>query len=252
LKSVAAIPAGARLIWNPVHLRPQASNSAEVAAVVVPASDGVLITLEPRKAGKRTEWQLLQRPQVIALVYGPQGLSEGKVESLVTRNQDLLKQLADYAEQSSQVESLVQELADAEQSGASADSVLKGVSSQYGVSPQKLNTKSSSDQQAVVLLKALIPASNTYDPLATQSAQVQQSGGLAASVAGMFFGNAVGLAAGEPPYFRTSKPPCSLIRNSAPRSRRPPIKMAWPFAPRTRRPNPRRAPLTCGLIAYRN
>src|ERR1035437_3326428 len=110
LKSVTAIRAGARLLWNPVHLPPQASRSAEVTAVLVPeASDGILVTLEPRKAGKRTEWQLLQRPQVIALVYGPQGLNEGKVKSLVTRDQDLLRQLADYAEQSSQVESLVQE-----------------------------------------------------------------------------------------------------------------------------------------------
>ena len=125
---MAAIPAGSRLIWNPVHLTPQASSSAEVAAVLVPASDGDLITLEPRKAGTRTEWQLLERPQVIALIFGPQGLSEGKIRSLVTRNQDLLKQLADYAEQSSQVESLVQELADAEQSGGSADCRTQGSS----------------------------------------------------------------------------------------------------------------------------
>ena len=206
LKSVTAIRAGARLLWNPVHLPPQASRSAEVTAVLVPAaSDGILITLEPRKAGKHTEWQLLQRPQVIALVYGPQGLSEGKVKSMVTRNQDLLRQLADYAEQSSQVESLVQELADAEQSGASPDSVLKGVSSQYSVSPQKLNTTASSNQQAVLLLKALIPVSNTYDPLASQSAQAQQSGGLAASVAGLFFGNPVGLAAGGAALFQNLK-----------------------------------------------
>jgi len=75
-----------------------------------------LITLEPRKAGRRTEWQLLERPQVIALIFGPQGLSEGKIQSLVTRNRDLMRQLADYAEQSSEVESLVQELADAQQS----------------------------------------------------------------------------------------------------------------------------------------
>ena len=205
LKSVAAIPGGARLIWNPLHLTPQAYSSAEVAAVLVPASDGDLMTLEPRKAGTRTEWQLLERPQVIALIFGPQGLSEGKIRSLVTRNRDLLRQLADYAEQSSQAESLVQELADAEQSGASADAVLKGVSSQYGVSPQKLNMKGSSDQQTTLLLNALIPASNAYDPLATHSAQVQQSGGLAASAAGMFFGNAVGLAAGGAVLFQNLK-----------------------------------------------
>ena len=57
----------------------------------------------------------------------------------------------------------------------------------------------------MLLLKALLPASNTYDPLATQSAQVQQSGGLAASVAGMFFGNAVGLAAGGAALFQNLK-----------------------------------------------
>ena len=205
LKSVAAIPGGSRLMWNPLHLSPQASSNAEVAAVLVPVSDGDLMTLEPRKAATRTEWQLLERPQVIALIFGPQGLSEGKIRSLVTRNRDLLKQLADYAEQSSQAESLVQELADAEQSGASTDSVLKGLSGQYGVSPEKLSMKGSSDQQTALLLKALIPASNTYDPLATQSARVQQSGGLAASAAGMFFGNAVGLAAGGAILFQNLK-----------------------------------------------
>ena len=206
LKSVAAIGAGSRIIWNPVHLPPQASASAEVAPVLVPVSDDDnLITLEPRRAGTRTEWQLPESPQVIALVFGPQGLSEGKIKSLVTRNRELLKQLADYAEQSSQVESLVQELADSEQSGASADAALKGFGAQYGVSLPKLDTKASSNQQAVLLLKTVLPASNTYDPLAPQTAQIQQTGGLAASVAGLFFGSSVGLAVGGTALFQNLK-----------------------------------------------
>jgi hypothetical protein len=205
LKSMASIRAGSRLIWNPVHLTPQASRTAEVAVVLVPASGGDLIVLEPRKAGTRTEWQLLERPQVIAVVFGPQGLSESKIKSLVTRNRDLVREMADYAEKSSEVESLVQELADAEQSGAGADAVLRGISSQYGVSPPKLNSKASSDQQAALLLKMLLPASSAYDPLAKPSAQVQQSGGLAASVAGMFFGNTVGLAVGGAALFQNLK-----------------------------------------------
>ena len=171
----------------------------------MPASDADLITLEPRKAEARTEWQLPDRPQVIALIFGPQGLSEGKIKSLVTRNRELLRQLADYAEQSSQVESLVQELADSEQSGGGADAALKGFSSQYGVDLPRLDTKVSSDQQAVLLLKALLPTSSTYDPLATRSVQAQQSGGLAASVAGLFFGNPVGLAAGGAALFQNLK-----------------------------------------------
>jgi len=205
LKSVAAVPAGSRLIWNPAHLRLPPSNSAEVTVVVVPANDGVLLTMEPRKASERTEWQLLQRPLVIALVYGPQGLSEGKLQSLVTRNQDLLRELADYAEQSSQVEDLVQELADAEQSRAGADTALQGVSAEYGVSAQKLNSTTSSDQQAALLLHALVPAAGNYDPLAVQSTQVQQTGGLAAAVAGLFFGNPVVLAAGGAALFSNLK-----------------------------------------------
>ena len=205
LKSVASVPAGSRLIWNPVHLIPQASGSAEISAVLVPASGGKLITLEPRKASTRTEWQLLERPQVIALIFGPQGLNEDKIKSLVTRNTDLLRQLAEYAEESSQVESLVQQLADAEQAGSSADGALKGISSQYGVSVQKLDPKASSNQQAGMLLKMMLPASGTYDPLATSSAQAQQSAGLAASVAGIFFGSGVGLAAGGAALFQNLK-----------------------------------------------
>ena len=205
LKSVATVPAGSRLIWNPAHLRLPPSNSAEVTIIEVPASDGMLLTMEPRKASEPTEWQLLQRPKVIALVYGPQGLSEGKLQSLVTRNQDLLRELADYAEQTSEVEQLVQELADAEQSRAGADTALKGVSAEYGVNAQKLSDASGSGQQASLLLSALIPAASNYDPLAVQSAQVQQTGGLAASVAGLFFGNPVALAAGGAALFSNLK-----------------------------------------------
>ena len=195
LKAVAEIPGGSRIIWNPVHLAMQPSD-AEVAVVLVPASStGHLIVLDPRKAGTRTEWQLPDRPQVVAFIFGPQGLSEGKIKLLVTHDTELLKQLADYAEQSSQVEALVQQLATAESNGE-GDAVLKGFSSKYGVDTTKLNTATTSNQQASLLLKALLPASNAYDPLASQGVQVQQSTGLAASVAGLFFGNSVGLAAG--------------------------------------------------------
>jgi hypothetical protein len=205
LKSVAEISGGSRLIWNPVHLLTPLSDSAEVAAVLVPAADGDLITLEPRKATAATEWQLPERPQVIALLFGPQGLSEGKIKALVTHNPELLRELADYAEQSSEVESLVQQLGNAEQSGSGPAAVLKGFSSQYGVGAPKLDTKASSDQQAALLLKALMPASSAYDPLTAKTAQVQQTGGVAASLAGMFFGNPVALAAGGATLFQNLK-----------------------------------------------
>jgi len=201
LKSVARIEGGARLIWNPVRLLPAPSHAAEVTAVLLPAAQGdVILTLEPRKAETRAEWQLPEQPQVIALIYGPRGLSEGKIKSLVTHNRELLRQLAEYAEQSSQVESLVEYLSNAEQSGAGPNALFQGISSRYGVTPQKL-AATPANQQAALLLQAVLPATSAYDPLSAQSAQLQQSSGLAASVAGLFFGNPVALAAGGAALF---------------------------------------------------
>jgi len=47
-----------------------------------------------------------------------------------------------------------------------------------------------------MLLSTVMPAVTAYDPLSPASKQMQQTTGLAGSVAGMFFGNSVGLAAG--------------------------------------------------------
>ncbi|HUI57448.1 MAG TPA: hypothetical protein VLY04_20870 [Bryobacteraceae bacterium] len=205
LKSVSVVPAGAHLVWNPVHIPVRLAGKAEIAALLVPSSDGDLIALKPRKAAIAEEWAMPKSPGVIALIFGPQGLNMGKVKSLVKRDQGLLTELADYAEQTSEVESLIQELADAEQTGGGADAALQGFSSQYGVALPKLNSKASSNQQATTLLNALMPSAKAYDPLAPQSTQMQQSGGLAASVAGLFFGSPVGLAAGGTVLFENLK-----------------------------------------------
>ena len=101
----------------------------------------------------------------------------GKVRSLVTHNRQVVEQIADYAEQTSKVESLVQEVADAEQSGSGVDAALKGFSSRYGVALPKLDAKASTNQQASVLLKTLLPTAGSYDPLAARNSQAQQSGG---------------------------------------------------------------------------
>jgi hypothetical protein len=197
LKSLSALPAGAHLVWGPVHLPRSEADSSEVTAILVPASGEDLVVLDPHKANTRAEWQLAASPAAIAVVFGPQGLSMGKVRSLVTRNREVIDQIADYAAQTSKVESLVQELADAEQSGTTVDAALKGFATRYGVTAPKLDASAPADQQASLLLKTVLPTGGSYDPLAATNTQVQQSGGLAASVAGLFFGtNAIGLATG--------------------------------------------------------
>jgi hypothetical protein len=196
IKNVEAVPAGARLVWEPVHLASGFSGKGEIAVLVVPRTRGHLITLPPRKVGQREEWDLPQSPSVVALVLGPDGLNMNKVKSLIEHNEDLLPQLADYAQQTSEVEALVQELANSERSGGAADAALRGFASRWGVAIPKLEAKATVNQQAYTLLAALLPAASTYDPLAPTSVQILQTGGLAASVAGLFFGNAVGIAAG--------------------------------------------------------
>jgi hypothetical protein len=197
VKSVAAIPAGSKLIWDPIRLPAQSSKGAEVAAALLPVTDGEFILLEPHKAGQRAEWNVPKSPGVIALVYGPQGLSAGKVKKLVSSDKQLLSDMANYAAQTSEVEALVQELADSEASGGEANAALAGFSAKYGVTVPRLNTKTPTDQQAGTLLSAVVPTANAYDPLAPSSAQAQQSGSLAASVAGLFFGSSpAGLAVG--------------------------------------------------------
>jgi hypothetical protein len=196
IKSVASLKGGSRVVWDPVRPSFRHPEAAEVTAIIVPATGEDLLVMDPRKAVERTEWQTPFRPAAIALVIGPEGLSLGKVKSLVTHNQELVNQIADYAEQTSKVEDLVQELSDAEQSGGGAAAVLKGFAAHYGVPAPRLDPTATKDQQASVLLQTLLPTASSYDPLAAGHQQVQASTGLAASVVGLFFGNAVGLAAG--------------------------------------------------------
>jgi len=196
IKAISSVPAGSLLLWDPVRLNSKKEEDTEVTAIIAPSSGADLLVLEPHKADSQAEWKLAVRPAAIAIVVGPQGFSMGKVRSLVTNNRQLVDQLADYAEQTSKVEGLVQDLSTAEQTGGGIDAVLKGFSAHYGVTLPKLDPKTSTDQQAGVLLKTVLPAAGNYDPLSAKSSQMQQSGGLAASIAGLFFGNAVGLAAG--------------------------------------------------------
>jgi hypothetical protein len=196
ITELTAIPAGSRLIWDPVHLSSRLSPDSEVAALVIPGKRGELEVLPAKKAGQGETWELPHGAEVVALVIGPDGLNMGKVKSLVKKNEDLLPELAAYAQQTSQVEALVQTLADSETTGGGADAALRGFSSRWGVAMPKLDPNAPTNQQANTLLSAILPSASAYDPLAPRWAQMQQTTGLAASIAGLFFGNTVGLAAG--------------------------------------------------------
>ena len=196
IEELTAIPEGSRLIWDPVHLSSRLSPDSEVAALIIPKKRGALEVLPAKKASQGEAWDLPHGAEVVALVIGPDGLNMGKVKSLVKKDEDLLPELAAYAQQTSQVEALVQTLADSETAGGGAEAALRGFSSRWGVAMPKLDPNAPTNQQANTLLTAILPSASAYDPLAPRGAQMQQTTGLAASIAGLFFGNTVGLAAG--------------------------------------------------------
>ncbi len=201
IEQINAVRPGDRFVYRPVKLPADLKKKARVSLVLVPADGGTEIKVfDPRPASEAAEWSAPFRVGVACVVLGPNGLDRKKVVSLIKKDHELIAQLADYAEQTAQVESLVEALTAAEAAPSSTrnlDAALTGFAAQYGTSVPKLDRTAPTNQQALVLMRALNPALAGYDPLApTAATRMQQSAGLAASVAGLFFGSNVGLAAG--------------------------------------------------------
>jgi hypothetical protein len=201
-REINIVQKGQKLVYSP--LEPPAepdSKKARISLVLVPAEKNAQLTVtDPLPANERAEWAAPFRVAVIGVVFGPQGLDHKKVETLFAKDRELISQLADYAQQTAQVEALIATLATAEQAPSSSrnlDAALAGFASRYGTSIPKLDRTASTDQQAMTLVSALNPAIGAYDPLAPELAtRMQQSAGLATSVAALFLGSNVGLAAG--------------------------------------------------------
>ncbi|MEJ2009700.1 MAG: hypothetical protein P8Z30_16360, partial [Acidobacteriota bacterium] len=205
ISSVNAISRGEKLKYEPSSSNPKDAPRGKITILLVPAShgsSGKIEVLNPLPANAAEEWKVPWRASIVGVVYGPHGLDVKKVHSLVEHNQNLIPQLADYAEKAATVEALVQTLSQYEQSPPASrdlDAVLKGFSSQYGVSLPSISSGAPAGQQAAQLLHSIVPALSSYNPLAVQGSSValQKSAGVAAWVAALFWGSTpVGLAAG--------------------------------------------------------
>jgi len=201
VNSINAIEPGDKLIYEPAHPARKRKGKAKVAILLAPASGDASAHIEVlavKPADAPAEWKVPMHASVVGLVFGPQGLDVHKINSLVKKHPDLVLKLTDYVEQTSKVEALVQTLSKYEQSAPGStnlQSMLSHFSSQFGVALPQLSAGMPSDQQAVQLLHAVLPAFSTSDPL-TRPTITQQSTGLAASVATFFFGPQVIVAAG--------------------------------------------------------
>jgi hypothetical protein len=200
LRTINRLEEGDMVVYRPI-LRAGEERKGEVAlalALATPAANGEMLQiLDPQKANKTAEWTIPRRIGVVAFVYGPSGLNRKKVRTFLSRDQELIAQLAEYADKTAQAEALIAALSSPNSSADAVQSALRGFSSQYGFSVQ-LNRDAPPDQQAMMLFRTLNPAISRYDPIgAPQRTQmVAQTAGLATSVAALFFGNPVSLAAG--------------------------------------------------------
>ena len=199
LRTINRLEEGDKLQYRPL-LRSGEERKGEVTLVLVPANktaaEEKLHILDPKPANKPQEWTVPWRVSVVAFVYGPSGLSTKKVNTFLSRDEDLIAQLADYAEKTAQTEALIAALSSPASSAAAVQSALQGFSSQYGLNAQ-LDRNAPPNQQAMTLFRTLNPAIAGYDPISPQASQtLSQTAGLATSVATLFFGSPVGLAAG--------------------------------------------------------
>lgn len=199
LSSLNVASSGEKLRYEPVKLSDDLKAKAKVSVIIVPASDSdakhfKVLAAQPVK--DTAEWLIPQTASAIGLIFGSYGVDTKRVTALVQEHPEIITKLADYAEQSTRVEALVQTLSQYEKApptGKSLQSVLQGFSLQYGVQLPAFDNKTTSSQQVLGLLNAIAPAVNTPDPLPSRSGAVVKAGGLAESVAVSYFGAPVAL-----------------------------------------------------------
>ncbi len=198
-ESINHLSEGDTVLYAPV-LRNNEKRPGEVALVLVPAKrspdSDLLIVTDPKDANKPQQWKIPQTISVAAFVYGAQGLSRKKVQGFLSQDDQLVAQLADYAEKTSQTEALLQALSDTNSSPASVNAALNGFASQYGFAVQ-LDKAAPVSVQAQALFNSMNPQLATYNPLASSASErIGQTASVATAAATLFFGSPIGIAAG--------------------------------------------------------
>ena len=197
LQTVNRLLEGDTISWHPTEIDSTSHKKTQIALLLVPSDGSKILVYEPRPADEDTSWKVPFRAQLASLVWGPAGLDKSKVTSLVTKNDELIGQLADYAEKTEETQALIEAITrqQALDTGQAVDVAVASFASQFPSA--KLDRTAPVDVQLGTLLQGVNPALSTYDPLAqSPTQQAAQTAGLAAAVAGLFFGaNGVGIAA---------------------------------------------------------
>ena len=237
LQDINVVESGEKVKYEPLHLPPAIRDRAKIALLVVAAPKAEpkdeakgkaekgkddeekeatgkdekkeakqdFHVLEALPAKDPQEWDVPARASVVGVVFGPHGLDVKKVSSMVIKNPDLIPELTEYAEQTAKVGALVETLTEYEQQpdpNRDVNAALAGFGTDYNVAIPKIDTTQPASEQAALLMQAMMPSLQSYDPItASPMGMVAQSTGLAGAVATLFFGSPVGLAAGGAALF---------------------------------------------------
>jgi hypothetical protein len=205
LRNINRLEEGDIIIYTPIKLKLN-PKGGKVALVVAPApikpGDPVpkelpkVTVLEAIDAAKPGQWKIPFRVSVAALAYGPEGLDPKRVKKFLTSDDDLISQLADYAEKTSQTESLIAAVTSGTPlNRTQVDAALNGMGTQSGVAAVDRTLPAA--QQLSIMLSQVNPSLAGVDPVAPDlSVRTQAIASVATAVAGLFFGSPVGLAAG--------------------------------------------------------
>lgn len=119
---------------------------------MVPQSpDGPVTVLEPKLAASPSEWQAPFAARIVLLVFAPSGLDEKRLTNLVTKDEALVATLANYADETADLESQLETARLIEQEAEEDDSSAR--------------PSTPTEQALFALVRALNPAVSGYDPL---------------------------------------------------------------------------------------
>jgi hypothetical protein len=153
VRQVNNLPMGYRISYRPIDLPADLKKVAKLTLVMVPESpDGQVTVLETKLAAAAGEWTVPFPSRILLLVFAPQGLDEKRLTNLVTKDEALVATLADYADETADIEA---QLENATELAQEAD--------ENETQPARPSTPA--EQALFALVRAVNPAVSGYDPL---------------------------------------------------------------------------------------
>lgn len=147
------LPMGSRISYRPIDLPSDLKKDAKLTLVLVPQSpDGQVTVLEPKLAAAAGEWTAPFAARILLLVFAPQGLDEKRLTNLVTKDDALVATLADYADETADLESQIEAATQLQQEAEEDDA-------------QPARPSTPAEQALFALVRAINPAVSGYDPL---------------------------------------------------------------------------------------